>query len=193
MEEIIKVTTKRIPVIIGPKGVTKRKIEKQSNTRLDIDSATGEIIVIGSNNYYDIHLAKKIITAISRGFSPEVAFLVTKPDYNLEILSLTEHLGKNDTRLEQIKGRIIGREGTIKNLLEKQFNANISVFGKTVGVIAKEENIYELLKILESIIGGCKHTTVFKMLKTNKMLKNYKEVEETPIDDIDFNDQEKNK
>lgn len=186
MEEIIKATQKRIPIIIGHNGITKRNIEKATHTRLEIDSHTGEIIVVGGNNYYDVYNAKKLISAISRGFSPEVAFTILKDDNTIEVITLSDLAGKNESRLEQIKGRIIGREGSIKAMIEKNYNCHISVFGKTVSIIAKSEDMPEVQKIVEAIIGGCKHTTVFKMLKSNKNLKNYKEAEETAIDDIEF-------
>jgi len=186
MEEIIKAIQKRIPIIIGHNGITKRKIEKSTHTRLEIDSHTGEIVIIGGNNYYDVYNAKKLISAISRGFSPENAYKILKDDYTLEIITLSDLAGKNESRLEQIKGRIIGREGSIKKMIERQFNCQISVFGKTVGIIARSDDIAEIQKIIEAIIGGCKHTTVFRMLKSNKSLKNYKETDENPIDDIDF-------
>ena len=186
MEEIIKVTLQSIPMIIGPNGVTKRRIEKATHTRLEIDSHTGEIIIVGGNNYYDVYNSKKLVSAISRGFSPEVAFDILKDDYTIEVITLSDMAGKNESRLEQIKGRIIGREGSIKSMIERHFNCHISVFGKTVGIIARSEDMAEIQKIVEAIIGGCKHTTVFRMLKTNKNLKNYKETEETAIDDIDF-------
>jgi len=185
MEEIIKVTSKRLPVIIGPGGQVKRGIEKATHTQLDIDSRTGDITIVGGKNYYDVYNAKKIISAISRGFSPEHAFLILKDDYTIEVISIPETIGKNESRLEQVKGRIIGREGSIKNLIEKRFNCYISIFGKTVSIIARADDMVKVQEIIEAIIGGCKHTTVFKMLKTAKELKDYKE-EETAIDDISF-------
>lgn len=188
MEEIIKVTTQRIPMIIGPNGTVKRKIEKQTNTRLEIDSKTGEVVIVGGKNYYDIFNAKKIISAISRGFSPEHAFFILKENYTLEIITISDLAGKNESRLEQIKGRIIGRQGSIKSLIERHFNCHISIFGKTVSIIAKTEDLQEIYKIIEAIIGGCKHSTVFKLLKTNKVFKDYTETEPTPIDDIDFSE-----
>lgn len=186
MEEIIKVTSKRLPVIIGPSGQTKRGIEKATHTSLDIDSHTGDITIVGGKNYYDVYNAKKIINAISRGFSPEHAFLILKDDYTLEVISIPEAIGKNESRLEQIKGRIIGREGSIKNLIEKRFACYLSVFGKTVSVIAKADDMTKIQEVIEAIIGGCKHTTVFRMLKTAKETKDYKQEEETEVDDITF-------
>jgi ribosomal RNA assembly protein len=186
MEEIIKVTQQRIPVIIGPGGQTKRGIEKATHTSLDIDSHTGDITIVGGNNYYDVYNAKKLINAISRGFSPEHAFLILKDDYTLEVISIPEAIGKNESRLEQIKGRIIGREGSIKNLIEKRCSCYLSVFGKTVSVIAKADDMTKIQEVIEAIIGGCKHTTVFRMLKSAKELKNYKEEEQTEVDDITF-------
>jgi ribosomal RNA assembly protein len=186
MEEIIKVTQQRIPVIIGPNGQTKREIEKATHTSLDIDSHTGDITIVGGNNYYDVYNAKKIINAISRGFSPEHAFFILKEDYTLEVISIPEVIGKNESRLAQIKGRIIGRDGSIKSLIERRFACHLSIFGKTVSIIAKADDMVKVQEIIEAIIGGCKHSTVFRMLKAAKETKDYKKEEETEVDDITF-------
>ncbi len=186
MEETIKVTQQRIPVIIGHQGTTKRNIEKATHTRLDIDSHTGDIVIVGGNNYYDIYNAKKLLSAVSRGFSPDDAFMILKDDYTIEVITLDDMLGKSESRLEQIKGRVIGRNGSIKAMLEKQFHCKISVFGKTISVIAKADDVSEIQKIITAIVGGCKHTTVFKMLKSSKTARNYRQEESTAIDDINF-------
>lgn len=191
MEEIIKVNRQRLPIIIGHNGETKKLIEKKTQVSLEIDSHTGEIIIVGQNNYYDVYNAKKVITAISRGFSPENAFTILKGDNTIEIMSIETYIGKNNNRIHQIKGRIIGREGTIKNLIEKKYGCLLAVYGKTVGIIARSDQMAEIMEIVESLINGCKHTTVFKLIKRSKVTRSIgnvtvKDDVSEKIDDIDF-------
>jgi len=169
MEEIIKVNHQRLPIIIGHNGETKKLIEKRTQVALEIDSHTGEIVIVGQNNYYNVYNAKKVITAISRGFSPENAFNILKGDNTLEVMSIESFLGKNTNRIHQIKGRIIGRDGSIKNIIEKKYNCFLAVYGKTVAIIARSDYMGEIMEIIESLINGAKHTAVFKIIKRSKV------------------------
>ena len=189
MEDDIKVTKKRIAVIIGEDGLTKREIEDKTNTRLEIDSHTGEIIISTDKSFYEIHVAKNILTAISRGFSPQVAYQLLEDNYVLEIVDLDDFVRNSKERHEQIRGRVIGKEGKIKHMIENKLNCQISVFGKTVAIIGMQSTIFDAREIVEKILSGVKHTTVFKLLKKSSFkAEGYKPVKKTEqdIDDIDF-------
>jgi ribosomal RNA assembly protein len=187
MEETIIVNKPRLPVVIGDHGSTKKTIEKKTNTFLEIDSHTAEITIVSEKNYYDIYVAKKIINAIARGFSPEDAFLLLKDNYAFEVIHVQDHVGKNPKRLTEIKGRIIGRDGKIKAFIEKRYGCKISVYGKTVAIITKQEDQEEILKVVQTILSGSKHKTAFKLMRKQKIFKNYKQSDDSQIDDISFN------
>jgi ribosomal RNA assembly protein len=187
MEETIIVNKPRLPVIIGEQGFTKKNIEKKTNTLLEIDSHTAEITITANKSYYEIYLAKKIINAIARGFSPEHAFLLLKDGFVFETLSIQDYVGKNTNRITDIKGRVIGKQGKIKKYIEKRYGCKISVYGKTVGVISTEGNIENILKVIKTILDGSKHKTAFKIMKDQKITKNYtKKEDDKKIDDISF-------
>ncbi|MFH0906539.1 MAG: KH domain-containing protein [archaeon] len=182
MDEILKTSKDRISIIIGHNGQTKYDIEKKTKTSLDINSENGEITITTNKSYFEIHLAKKIITAISRGFSPEHAFKLLNDDYALEIFNLTDYTAKSDERIMQIKGRVIGRAGRIKGLIEKKNNCIISVYGKTVAVIVNYEKLDAVKRIIESLLRGGRHSTVFKMIKNNERGSS----DSKAVDDITF-------
>ncbi len=188
MEEIIIVNKPRLPVIIGDQGKTKRLLEKKLNVSLEIDSHTAEINIVSEKSYYEIYLAKKIINAIARGFSPFDALLLLKENNILEILHIQDYVGKNTKRVTDIKGRIIGKEGKIKDFIENRYGCKISVYGKTIAIILKEEDQEEAIKVIQTILAGAKHKTAFKMMRKHKIFKNYKKEmpEDKKIDDISF-------
>jgi len=195
MEEIIKVGHNRIPVIIGTNGATKKDIEKKTKTSLEIDSASGEINIISDGSYYEIHQAKNIINAISRGFSPEHAFKLLEDNYTFDVIDISEYVSDSRDRHAQIKGRIIGREGKVKQMIEKRNRCYLSIYGKTVAIIAPVDKVEDTHEVIEKILSGVRHTTVFKMLKRSSFKDRDGSIEmdatkAKEIDDINFKEEE---
>ncbi len=188
MDEIIKVGHNRLAILIGPNGQTRRDICAKTKTNVEVDSHTGDVIISSDKTFYEIHIAKKVITAIARGFSPENAFKLLIDGQTLEVIPLDEHVNSTSKRHTQIKGRIIGKEGKVKTLIERKLNCVLAIYGKTVSIIGPEDNIKDIRKVVEKILGGSRHTVVFKMLKVSGLKADgYKPVKKTDeIDDINF-------
>lgn len=189
---MIKIGKHRIPVIIGTNGQTKKEIEKKTGTIIEIDSSTGDVNIGSDLSYYEIHQAKNVISAIARGFSPEHAYKLLDDGYSFDVIDLVEYVSDSRGRHEQIKGRVIGREGKVKQMIEKKNNCYLSIYGKTIGIIAPIDKIEETREIVEKILMGARHTTIFKMLKRKDFDKKSNNHDQNPneIDDIDFEDYE---
>lgn len=183
MEEIIRVGQNRLAVIVGTDGKVKRKIQKKTNTKIEVDSSLGEVIITSNQTFFEIHLAKKIVTAIARGFSPENAFYLLKDNYSLEVIYLDDFIKNSKHRHRQIKGRVIGREGRIKQIIEKRYNCILSIYGKTVSIIGDEDRIKNAREAVEKILSGAKHSTVLKTIKRDSILDGFSV--EKPIEKID--------
>jgi len=186
MEEIIRVGHNRLPVVIGPNGTVKREIQRKTKTKIDIDSHQGEVTISSDQSFFEVHIAKNVISAIARGFSPKDAYNLLKENIGLEIISLDDYVKHSKQRHTQIKGRVIGREGRIKQIIEKKFNCILSIYGKTVSIIGDEERIKEVREIIEKILSGSKHSTIMKTIKRTSLLEGYKEVKDEEIDDVNF-------
>ncbi|MGB9748946.1 MAG: KH domain-containing protein [Candidatus Woesearchaeota archaeon] len=158
----IRVPKERVAVVIGKKGETKEKIEKELNCKLRIDSETG-LVTINSKDAIMLYKASEIIKAIARGFSPENAFLLLKTDYVLEIISLKEYI-KSSNRMKIVLGRIIGSNGKSKRTIEELTNTVISVYGKTVSIIGETLNVINARRAVTMLINGAQHTRVFSFL-----------------------------
>ena len=163
MQEYLKIPKDRIAVLIGKKGETKTEIEKLTDTKLEVDSKSGEIDVSGEKAL-DFYISLNIIKAIARGFSPEHAFMLKQENYFLEIIDLKEKLGKNDKLIQQKKGRVIGKAGKTRKDIEEKTETFISVYGKTIGIIGKEDGVEKAKKVIEMLIQGASHSTAESFL-----------------------------
>ncbi|MBU5574936.1 MAG: KH domain-containing protein [Candidatus Aenigmatarchaeota archaeon] len=150
-EERVKIINKE--VIENLKNMFNININKQNN------------IIEISGNSLEILKVKNIILAIGRGFSPEKAYYLANEEYILEMVSISNF---SAARQKIIRSRIIGTHGKIREKIEEATNCFISVYGKTISIIGKWNEIQNAKRIIEMIINGAKHTTILKILNTMK-------------------------
>ena len=158
MEEQTKVPEERIGALIGPEGTAKKEIEKKTKAKLLVDSATGDVTITGEGEGF--FKAADTVKAIARGFSPERAFTLLKTDCLLKVVDITEFVGKNAANQKAKRGRVIGKEGRIRREIEKKTHSLISVYGKTVAIIAKAEDLELALEAVEILLQGAEHSTM---------------------------------
>ncbi len=159
----LKIPKSRIAVLIGKKGEIKKTIEVTTGIKIQVDSKEGEVILFGSDSL-KLFTVKEIIKAIARGFNPEVALFLLKPDYYLEIIRISDYA---NTKKEEIrlKGRVIGQKGKSRRTLEEMTDSFICVFGKTISVIGQVEEVYLTKQAIEKLLQGSPHTNVYAWLK----------------------------
>ena len=162
----LKVPKNRVAVIIGKEGATKKEIEQDTSTKMNIDSKEGDIIVSGEDAL-GLYTAREIIKAIGRGFNPEIALLLLKQDYIFEVIYVSEYVKSKDSML-RLKGRVIGKEGKSRKLIEELTETFISVFGKTVSIIGTAENASSSRRAIESLLKGSTHANVYKWLEKRR-------------------------
>jgi ribosomal RNA assembly protein len=161
----------RVGVVIGREGATKSKIEESFSSKLIIQSETGVIEIVPTNDSTDpttILRARDVVTAIGRGFSPERALKLVDDDIVLDVIDLRETLGKNDREIARLKGRVIGREGKIRRLIEEMTNAQVSVYGHTISMLGDYETVTAAREAIELLLKGKQHSTVYKLLRKIK-------------------------
>jgi ribosomal RNA assembly protein len=160
-----------VGVVIGREGITKTKIEEAFNSRLLIQSETGLIDIIPRVDSPDpttILRARDVVLAIGRGFSPERALKLEDDDVVLDVIDLRELLGKNEREIARLKGRVIGREGKIRRLIEEMTSAKISVYGHTISMLGDYETVTAAREAIELLLKGKQHSTVYKLLRKIK-------------------------
>lgn len=164
----VKVPKERIGVLVGSDGVVRRRIEEKLNVKLKIDSESGDVEISLAPDTPDpttLFRAKDIVTAIGRGFSAEHAFqLIDNEDALFEIIDLHESIGKSEADLKRLKGRVIGKEGRTRSLIEELTETNISVYGHTIGIIGEGEQIEIAKQAVKMLLRGSLHATVYRFL-----------------------------
>jgi ribosomal RNA assembly protein len=176
----------RIGVLVGPDGKTKETLEKRLQVELQIDSASGDVAILLAPNAEDpskLFRAKEVVLAIGRGFSPEKAFrLIDDEESVFQIIDLREIFGRSESDIKRLKGRIIGKEGKTRKIIEELTEANVSVYGHTIGIIGGAEQVQIAREAIEMLIEGRQHATVYKFLhaKRRELKKKKMEIWEKP-------------
>lgn len=187
----IKIPRDRIGALIGPDGRVKANIEKKLNVELEIDSSTGEVTITLDPNAQDpsmLFRAKEVITAIGRGFSPERAFrLLRNEDTMLEVIDLRQTVGKSPADIQRLKGRIIGKAGKTRRIIEELTDADISVYGHTVSIIGGFDQTDVAREAVRMMIKGSQHSTVYRFLQKKRQELKRKKLElwETPHEGLE--------
>lgn len=166
----MKLGKKRIAVVIGKNGETKREIEKSLGVNIDLDSKTGYCdiqpkIEDPSYNPLNVLTAEKILKAINRGFNPVKAMSLADETYDLEVFNLQKILGRSEKKIKRMKGRVIGRNGEMRQAIERYADCFLSVYGKTISLIADYDNLQIARKAVSMILSGIPHHTVLKYLE----------------------------
>ena len=76
LDTFIKIPKERVGILIGPEGKVKQYIEEKLQVKLKIESE-GDVTITLSEKATDPSLllkAKDVVTAIGRGFAPEVTY-----------------------------------------------------------------------------------------------------------------------
>jgi ribosomal RNA assembly protein len=166
---LIKVPDDRIGVLIGKNGKVKSEIEEKCKVQLEINSSSGDVVVSSSYEPLSEMLpfkAIEIISAISKGFSPQRANLLLRDeDLIFQIIDLKEYAGKSSNTMDRIKGRIIGQAGKSRRTIEELSGAYISVSGHTVALIGKFEEVRLANDAIIMLLKGSTHKTVYEVLQ----------------------------
>ncbi len=169
---IVKIPQERIGVVIGPNGRVKEEIQKRLGVELDIDSKSGDVKITMKDPISDPSLlfkSKDVILAIGRGFSPERAYrLIEDDDTMLTIIDLREFFGRSDSHIQRVKGRIIGKDGKTRRILEEATETYISVYGHTVSIIGSLDQTEVARHAIELLIKGSQHATVYRYLQKER-------------------------
>jgi ribosomal RNA assembly protein len=82
----------------------------------------------------------------------------------LDVIDLSKTVGtKND--MMRMKGRIIGKDGRTREIMERLSGSRVSVYGKTVALLGHPEQIRVARAAIEMLIDGAPHGNVYSFLE----------------------------
>jgi len=70
--------------------------------------------------------------------------------------------------ISRIKGRIIGREGKTRRIIEEMTGTRVSVYGHTVSMIGGIEQVDIAREAIKMLIKGNQHKTVYRFLQRKR-------------------------
>ena len=170
-QHTIKIPKERIGAIIGKSGKVKQEIEKRCGVEIEIDSENGDATISGNKpvEQMEAFRAIEVITAISRGFSPERAYrLFENEEIMFQQMDLHDYVGKSPNALERVKGRIIGEGGKARRMIEELTGAHVSVYGHIVGYIGNFKEVKLANDAIVMLAKGSMHKSVYSMLQDAK-------------------------
>ncbi len=175
----IKIPADRVPVLVGKNGSTKRKIERLGKVDVEVDSESGLVTVTPKTDPVAALAASNVVKAIGRGFNPEKAMQLFDEDMQLVIVSLRDYARPGSHRISEIKGRLIGRNGKTREIVEDLSGSFLSIYGDTVSVIADHISMSYSLEAIQMLINGKRHRTVYSYLEKSFRDMKYKKLEES--------------
>lgn len=161
MIEIMRIPEERKGILIGKNGKVKDRIEDRTGTKLRVNDG----IEIEGDDAIKVMIAKEIVTAIGRGFSPSNSLRLLDESFRLIVISLGNET--KNTR-ERLFSRVIGTKGKAKRIIEKHTKTKICVYGKTVSIIGEWDCAERAKEAVEYLLEGKPHSFVYKMLEEKR-------------------------
>ncbi len=174
----LKVPKSRIGVLIGKKGEIKREVESRAGVMLNIDSKEGDVVI--DDTHADPLMALKardFVRAIASGFSPERAWRIFKEDVYFEVIDIKEFVGKRENRIRVLRGRIIGKNGKTRRIIEELSGASLSVYEYSVAIIGSYTQVETAKRAVEMLLRGSKHATIYHFLEKKRREMKYSALE----------------
>ena len=168
--QYLKIPKERISILVGTNGTVKREIEKKTGIKVMINSAEGTVDIDESGAFEPVYALKvrDVVKAIARGFNPKTAMEIVDQDLYFSLIDIREYTGKKPKRIREMKGRLIGKEGKTKRIIQDLGNCSVSIYGHTVGIIADAENLDCARTAVDMVLSGSKHASVYGYLERKR-------------------------
>ena len=140
----------------------KPKLEKRLNVKI---TNKGKNLFINGKPENE-YTALQVIEAVNLGFSVDRALLLKDANIILQTLNIKDITKKHN--LEEIRARIIGKQGRTLKTLNKLTNCVISLKDNHIGIIGDVEDIEDAVQAITSVIQGSKHGHVYGRLERQK-------------------------
>ncbi|MBQ7405692.1 MAG: RNA-processing protein [Candidatus Methanomethylophilaceae archaeon] len=166
----IRIPADRVGTLIGKNGETKKTLQSISGIKLEIDTEEGEVI-IHDVELEDPTMALKIldvVKAVGRGFNPDKAMRLFDDDEYLEVVDLKEFVGDRSSQVTRMRGRLIGKNGKTRRIIEDLTGCDMVIYGNTVALMGNSISLPVAKHAVELILNGSEHATVYHYLESQR-------------------------
>ncbi|MCZ6648761.1 MAG: KH domain-containing protein [Thaumarchaeota archaeon] len=168
--QTVRVPSDRIGALLGKGGKTKKWLEETFKIRLIVDSNTGEVTIESLTDTLETDTLKavEVVNAIARGFSQGRAARLKQDDTILSIMDLRSYQGKSSNSLTRVRGRIIGESGRARRVIEELTRAEVSVYGHTIAIIGRIDEVKLAEDALDILASGGPHRVAYQLLQKRR-------------------------
>ena len=173
MPDHVNIPDERIGVLIGEDGATKRRIEERCEVAIEVDSESGAVAIDRDGDPLKGLKGPQVVKAIARGFPPESALKllqeVESPGESMvyDSIDVKDATG-SPSEFESKKGRLIGKDGRTRELMEELTGADVRIYGSTVGAIGTTTQVRIAMEACEMILEGAPHGTVYSYMEEQR-------------------------
>ncbi len=161
-QDEILIPKTRVAILLGAKNATKANLEKLGKVKI---SVKGNLVEIAGKDALEVMVAKNVVDAIGRGFSPESAKQLFDDEFSYTKLVLPDYGHKKQSHQERVRGVVIGQEGKAKRMIERESGAELAIQGKTIAILGKFEALEKARQAVEMLLTGRRHATVYRFLE----------------------------
>ncbi len=167
--EYMRIPRDRIGVLVGPDGATRTRLEERSGCGLEVgsDGMVHVVVPEGGDQLKGLQL-RSVVQAVGRGFHPEAAEALLSSEQYLEICDIRAASGRSKKRTAQLRGRVIGRHGKTRHLIEEQTGAEMVIRGHTVALLGELESVEAARVAVDMLLGGAEHASVYRYLEGHR-------------------------
>lgn len=162
--KFVRIPEKRLKSLKRNKKIVK-KLESFSDSKIELND---EVCIKCEDPLMVLRL-EEVIKAFGRGFEMEDAMNLLAENCYLETVNIKDFSGNSESRLIALRGRVIGKEGRTKKIIEKDTRTKIAIYGKMISIIGRWDNVMLARQAIEKILRGSKHSTVYRFLEEKKM------------------------
>jgi ribosomal RNA assembly protein len=110
-----------------------------------------------------------VIKAVGRGFNPDKAMkLLDDDDMYFESIDIKDVIGDRQNQVVRARGRLIGKDGKTRKLIEDLADVYMSVYGNTVSLIGNSISLPIAKNAIEMLLHGSEHSTVYHYLESQR-------------------------
>ena len=167
----IRIPSDRVGALVGKDGSSKKMIEERTGIKLQIDKE-GEVVYDDNAEGVEPIMALQImdvIKAVGRGFNPDKAMkLLDDEDMYFESIDIKDVIGDRQNQVVRARGRLIGKDGKTRKLIEDLADVYMSVYGTTVSLIGNSISLPIAKNAIEMLLHGSEHSTVYHYLESQR-------------------------
>ncbi|UCD21204.1 MAG: RNA-processing protein [archaeon] len=158
---------KELGRIFGKHKENIKEIEKTLNVKIEIVKNHDIKIECKGDDPLEEYLVAKVLEALALGFDVEAALMLKDTDFVLKVVDLKDFA--HGSRLNVVIGRIIGKQGKSKRVIQNLSHCALSISGHVLGLIGRAENVEIASEAIGKLIRGAPHSNVFKFLEKSQV------------------------